>query len=147
MKRLVLLMMIALAPLIDGCTVHEDIGEDFHFPVEYRYYNDTQHSLHLKMSASKLHGNQWEEKEFLSADIPAGGVTYFTHRVDHGVGTFSSCSIIFDDGKELKYHVKDGEKSTDPLSPLSMIAYSIEWLSGTKVFSISITDEHYRLAE
>jgi len=112
--------------------------------------------MHLKMSwYLQTNTVPCPEREFLSVDIPAGSQSYIDFALGsyHGA-TFSSCSISFDDGKVLKYHVDipngyDGRGviSKDPLSPLSPNAYSVEVNGDMVIRSFTFTDEHYKLAE
>lgn len=146
-------MLIACIPLLGGCkgTIVEE--EPI---IELRYINNTDHSMHLKMSwYLQTNTVPCPEREFLSVDIPAGSQFYIDFALGsyHGA-TFSSCSISFDDGKVLKYHVDipngyDGRGviSKDPLSPLSPNAYSVEVNGDMVIRSFTFTDEHYKLAE
>ena len=151
LTRLISFLGVVSVLIMTGCkgTIVEDMPM-----IELRYINNTSHSLHLRMSWY-LPSVNWPEREFYSVDIPAGGksIVDFTLEDYHGA-TFSSCSISFDDGKILKYHVDipqgydgRGYLSTDPLSPLSPGAYSVEVNNDIQIRSYTFTDEHYKLAE
>ena len=145
-----LTIVVCLVSLLGGCTIETETMPE----IELRYVNNTNHSLHLKMSWYIPSAN-WPEREFYSVDIPAGSQSFVDYALeDFNGSTFSSCSIEFDDGKALKYHISvpydyDGSRpiSTDPLSPLSPGAYSLSVVSGVQVRTFTFTDEHYQLAE
>lgn len=152
MKTLIksLVIILSLVMSITGCinVRVEDLSIN-----ELRYINDTGHSMHLKMSWYEPSDN-WSEHEFYSVDIPSGSLSWVDFALEDYHGSyFSSCSITFDDGKRLNYHVdvpedyEFGRISTDPSSPLSPSAYSVEVNNGLVIRSFIFNEEHYLLAE
>ena len=80
---------------------------------------------------------------FCSFDIPSGAnkAKDFIYYKFFSPSLFSSCSIVFDDGRSLRYpRENNGSRQLIP-------AYSKDFIDGICVWTFTITDEHYRLAE
>ena len=103
------------------------------------FENKTEHSLHLDMWINE----EKTEELFCSFDIPSGANSAkdFIYYKFFSPLLFSSCSIVFDDGRSLRYprEIK-GSRQRIP-------AYSKNYIDGICVWTFTITDEHYQLAE
>ena len=125
-----------------GCSHDADYDDDSLNIVIFE--NMTGHSLQLDM----WEWNSGIEKEFCSLDIPVGSSnSKEVVRFIFSTGVFSTCSILFDDGKTLKYHCeRDGVKN-DPTSPLTPAAYTIDRTKRRCYWTFRITEDHYQKAE
>ena len=140
MKRFIsylgLFSVVFIALCLIGCQ-HEAYYED-DIMDSVVFVNKTEHSLHLDMWIKEK-----TDELFCSFDIPSGAnkAKDFIYYKFFSPSLFSSCSIVFDDGRSLRYprEIK-GSRQRIP-------AYSKDFIDGICVWTFTITDEHYRLAE
>lgn len=106
------------------------------------FENRTGHALHVDVRYLKANS----DKEFCSLDIPSG--SYASKEMLFYIfspGLFTSCVITFDDGRVLTY--KKGSTVEGPPSPLNPSEYVINRLETMCVWTFTITEDHYRIAE
>ena len=106
------------------------------------FENRTGHALHVDVRYPS--GNS--DKEFCSLDIPSG--SYASKEMLFYIFSpvlFTSCVITFDDGRVLTY--KKGSTVEGPPSPLNPSKYVINRLETMCVWTFTITEDHYRIAE
>ena len=136
-KSLDLFSTTCIALCLMGCQ-HEAYYED-DIMNSVVFENKTEHSLHLDMWINE----EKTEELFCSFDIPSGANSAkdFIYYKFFSPLLFSSCSIVFDDGRSLRYprEIK-GSRQRIP-------AYSKNYIDGICVWTFTITDEHYQLAE
>lgn len=140
MKRFIsylgLFSVTCIALCLIGCQ-HEAYYED-DIMDSVVFENKTEHSFHLDMWI-----NDGKEELFCSFDIPSGANSAkdFVYYNFFSPWLFSSCSIVFDDGKSLRYPREiNGSRQRLP-------EYSRNLIDGMCVWTFTITDEHYQLAE
>ncbi len=110
------------------------------------FENMTVHALQIDVW--ELNHTTGMEDRFCSLDIPAGSSSSKeVIRLAFSTGQFSTCTIVFDDGKTLTYHRDLDWVRNDPLSPLLPAAYTINRLDEMCVWTFKITDYYYQRAE
>ena len=107
------------------------------------------------MTGHALRVDVWEwnhdtriEDSFCSLEIPAGSsASKSVMRLVFSTGLFSTCTIVFDDGKALTYHCDINGVRNDPVSPLHPAAYIINRMGERCIWTFKITDYYYQRAE
>lgn len=129
-------------PDADGIYTYA-INNQSDYPLMIRYYKysgvdkDTRTPLKLV--------------QVLDLNVPSKASAYQDIKssgLDIPVLDLYKCVIFFDDGKELEYcKASVDNQIISSSSPLSVKAYDHSMIDGMSVYTFTVTDEHYRLAE
>jgi len=152
MRKIVLFLFItAVIPALWGCTTIGDPEPIF----SMNYINTTEHTVSMAFSKYVHIAGVWKEEDSYSISIPANSTAHKEVELGQLNPAFLSCCVImFEDGKRLRYHAELDETSghprvisTDPLSPVTISAYSREITEEMIIYTFRITEDHYLKAE
>lgn len=135
-----ILSLLLAALSFESCHVYGSEDSDWLNSVVFE--NRTGHALHVDVR----YPSGKSDKEFCSLDIPSG--SYASKEMLFYIfspGLFTSCVITFDDGRVLTY--KKGSTVEGPPSPLNPSEYVINRLETMCVWTFTITEDHYGIAE
>lgn len=124
---------------------------------KYTYVINNQSDYPLTIRYYKYSGVDKETRtplrlvQVLNLNVPSKASGY-QDIYDDGLYTpvfdLYKCVIVFDDGKELEYCKSSVDDHIISLSsPLSVKAYDHSMIDGMSVYTFTVTNEHYRLAE
>ena len=132
-----------VGPPFDDVIYTYVINNKSDYPLTIRYYKysgvdkDTRTPLKLV--------------QVLDLNVPSKASAYQDIKssgLDIPVLDLYKCLIVFDDGKELEYCKSSVDDHIISLSsPLSVKAYDHSMIDGMSVYTFTVTNEHYQLAE